>query len=362
MTCIADRLEMTKADFAIPLTVDLTDQHRNDKPVTKSSENPGQPIHHRAISPINHPEPREPENLRLLMEPLPGQTTAFHQMQPHKADEITIDNPEFKRPPGKIKKLTLAIKIFSKSFKTMSCFNNPETDRSARVETIRNRVFTGTAAVLDILTGAIILKGFIRLMGACRNSGESDTILLDIFVAAIAITVMFGAFGIGWLLSQGISRLVTSTVAASVDTREKLAEMTAFTSPKERFLKKYQRTEESLTVLKTKLIDAELSSTLRHSETSEEEREAREQAKLDTKALNPGTAEDKWYDSLQRYYLREWYEFYQYSSEELKDEIGKTEDWLNRAAKQKERLCNEQELQKLNTVVADENPAYRARM
>ncbi|MBO9483069.1 hypothetical protein [Salinisphaera sp. G21_0] len=40
-------------------------------------------------------------------------------MQPFEADEITIDNPEFKRPPGKIKKLALAIKIFSKSFETI---------------------------------------------------------------------------------------------------------------------------------------------------------------------------------------------------------------------------------------------------
>ena len=356
MNCIA------ASEFAIPLTVDLTDPHGNDKPVTESHENPGQPIHHRAISPINHPEPREPENLRLLMEPLPGQTTAFHQMQPLIADEITIDNQEFKRPPGKIKKLALAIKIFSKSFKTMSCFNNPETDRSARVEKIRNRVFTGTAAALDILTGAIILKGFIDLMGSCRQRGESDTILLDFLLLAIAITVMFGTFGIGWLLSQGISRLVTSTVAASVDTREKLAKMTGFTSPEERFLNKYQRTQESLTVLKTKLIDAELSRTLGHCQSSEAERKAREQAKLDTQALNPGTAKDKWYDSLQRYYLREWAEFYQFSSAELKEEIRKTEDWLNRAAKQKERLCNEQELQKLNAVVADENPAHRAPM
>ena len=167
----------------------------------------------------------------------------------------------------------------------MSDFNTPETDRSARVETIRNRVFTGTATVLDILTGAIILKGFIDLMGACRNSGKSDTVLLDFLVWAIAITVIFGAFGISSLLSQGISRLVTATVAASVDTREKLAELTAFTSPKERFLKKYQRTEESLTVLKTKLIDAELSITLRHSETCEQVRKATEQAKLDTKGF-----------------------------------------------------------------------------
>ncbi|MGI2027852.1 hypothetical protein [Endozoicomonas acroporae] len=362
MTYTTHSLETTKSELAIPLTVDLTDQNCDDKPVKpKSPESSGQPIQHRVVFPINHPEPREPENLSLLMEPLPGKTTAFHQMQPHKADEPIIDSPEFKPPPGKINKLALAIKIFSQSFKTMSDFNTPETDRSARVETIRRRVSTVTAKVLDVLTGAIILKVYVDFLSH-RGCGKSDSILLDIAAYIVGTIVILGVFGIGWLVSQGISILVTATVAASVDTREKLTEMTAFTSPNERFLKKYDRMKESLRALRTKLIDAELAIELKDCHASSSTKYwVKEQARLATATLNPGAHEETWFESIQRNHLRECYELYEHRIDELRDVIRKTEDWLTRNAKQKELLTNvPTELQEVNGAVISGNGQVRA--
>ena len=219
----------------------------------------------------------------------------------------------------------MAIKIFSKSFKTISDYNNPETDRSTRVESIRNRVFTGTTAVLSILTGAIILKGFLHYVDSWRESEIEGCEYTIGFIYAFGSLLTYGAFGIGWLLTEGISRLVTSTVAASVDTREKLAEMITFTSPKERFLKKYQRMEESLTALRIKLIDAELAKKLRDSVHRESDIEAKEHARQETAILNPDIDKEKWHDSLQRYFVREWYEFYWEDIKNLKDDIRKTE-------------------------------------
>ncbi|WP_422447582.1 MULTISPECIES: hypothetical protein [unclassified Endozoicomonas] len=331
-----------------------TEQPRDDKAVESNSHTrPDQSLSHRAVSLTEQsPGLKASEKLKLTATSSPKQTAIDQMHSPFKAD-ITINDPEFRQPPGKIKKLALAIKIFSKSFKTMSDFNNPETDRSARVETIRSRVFTVSTKLLDILTGAIILKGFIDYLGSHESLRSSVNFLGLIIIDLIATIVIFGAFGIGWLLSQGISRLLTSTVAASVDTREKLAEMTAFTSPEERFLKKYQRMEESLCVLQTKLIDAKLARTLRNCDRGNAEIKAEERARKEIAKLNPGAKKETWFESKQREHLRDWYEFYAFKIEELEQEISKTKDWLGRAAKQKALLANEQrELEELYDDVA----------
>ncbi|MBO9483067.1 hypothetical protein [Salinisphaera sp. G21_0] len=332
-----------------------TGQPGDEKAVgSKSQTSSDQSLSHRAVSLTEQsPGLKVSEKLKLTTTSSPKQTAIDQMHSPFKADDITINDLEFRPPPSKIKKLSLAIKIFSKSFMRTSHFNNQETDRSARVETIRNRVSTLTAGLLDILTGAIILKGFIEHLGSRESLGASEYFPGLVVTYLIATIVIFGAFGIGWLLSQGITRLVTSTVAASVDTREKLAEMTAFTSPEEKFLKKYQRMEESLCALQTKLIDAKLARTLRNCDRGNAEIKAKERARKETARLNPGADKETWFESIQREHLRDWYEFYAFKIEELEQDIRRTKDWLDRAAKQKALLTNEQrELEELYDDVA----------
>ena len=68
----------------------------------------------------------------------------------------------------------------------------------------------------------------------------------------------------------------------------------------------------------------------------------------------------RWYEAVERYFLREGYGC---TIGRLENAIHKTEDWLNRAARQKERLSNEPiELQEVNSVVAGENPAHWVRV
>ncbi|MBO9483068.1 hypothetical protein [Salinisphaera sp. G21_0] len=84
-----------------------------------------------------------------------------------------------------------------------------------------------------------------------------------------------------------------------------------------------------------------------------------QRTRLESANLEAGIPDKtKWYESAERYFLREGYGC---TVGRLKDAIQKTEDWLNRAAKQKERLSNEPikpiELQEVNSVVPGENPA-----
>ncbi|MBO9494220.1 hypothetical protein J7438_08980 [Thalassotalea sp. G20_0] len=337
-----------------PLTKEVPAQQGDNKTIEPTSHtSQGQSVHHRTVSIAAKPAKlEESESLRLSMEPSPG--LAFNKIEsPFKADDITIDDPEFKCPPVKFNKLALAIKIFCKSFMTISHFNNPETDRSARVQTTRNRVFTVTSILSNILTGTIILVGLKHLLEILETpAGQTAEAFAVGLTVVIIAGLSFGVFGIGWLLSQGISRLVTATVTASVDTREKMTDMTTFTSPQERFLKKYQRMEKSLTTLRTKLIDAKLVKKLDLYKTEESRLKAKEQARQEAAILNPDHKE-KWHDSLQRYCLREWYEWYVDDSKKLEDAIRKTEDWLDRAATQKALLTNEQrELEELYDEVA----------
>ena len=355
------------------LTGEEPEHSENDKSIDSKSH--GQPIYHRAVS--TPPEFEESENLRLLMEPLPGQK-AFQTMQPpFKAEDITVDDPEFKHPPFKLNKLSLAIKIFCKSFWGSFQINNPETDRSARVETIRSRVFAVTFTLLSAISGVIIsiigigsyVVAVIPL--ASLPDGEIALFVFPFLIAFLSVSAFFYAC----IFSAAISCVVTSIVSASVDTREKLTEITTLTSPEERFLKKYQRMEESLFALQTRFYAAELDRIdlkIRDCELSEklmlltEERAKLKAARI--KAGIPDPFQAKWYDAYQ-HCLRNCYE----NNKNLQAAISKTEAWLNRAAKQKALLSNEHMLQELNKKVApkksiaegeekDENPANRVRV
>ncbi|MGI2027855.1 hypothetical protein [Endozoicomonas acroporae] len=276
---------------------------------------------------------------------------------PFKADDITIDDPEFKRPPGKIKKLVLAIKIFSKSFKTIYQVNNPETDRSSLVESIRSKAYTVSSILLNtlnlVLASAVTPALFVGALILCASVPKAAVAVA--LAVPVGLLISIGFFAIGYLLTHSISNFITSAVSASVDTREKLTEITAFTLPKERFLKKYQRMEESLFALRTKLYAAEsarINDYIKFYEedggTEELKLEIEKRKKLDTARIEAGIPDPdqaKWYESLQHYFLKEEYGC---DIEKLKDAIHKTEDWLNRAAKQKAILTNEQrELEEL---------------
>lgn len=354
-------------------TKEVPAQHEGNKTIeAKSPTCTGHPIHHRAASiskesisketvPRECPRLEEPGNLKLLMEPLPGQKTAFHQMQsPFKAGDITVNDPAFQRP-SKVNKFLLAFALFFTSHTTLSeisLFNIPESDRSARVETIRGRVFTVTATLLFILTGTIILEGLKHLVRNARvHIDKLDMDSVPGFAVLLVTAMTLGVFGFGWLVSVGFSHMVASTVSACVDTYEKFTEVTNFTSPEASFLKKYQRMEESLGALRAKLYDAELVRALRSCETKESRLEAKERIRLEAGTLNPDPDKEKWYDAFQRYCLREWYEWYDdelFGYGELKEAIRRTEDWLNRAAKQKE-LLTYLELKELNNKPASEN-------
>ncbi len=360
---------------ANPLTDEkkVTVPQSDDKAVRSESQTSSdKSIFHRTVS--NSEKTSKPgafDTIRLTTSS-PEQTALDKMESPFKADDITIDDPEFRQPPGKIKKLALAIKLFSKSFKTIYQVNNPETDRSSLVETIRSKAYTVSSIVLNtlniVLASAVTPALFVGALILCASVPQAGVAL--VLSVPIGIFIAIGVFAIGYMLSHSISNFITSAVSASVDTREKLTEITAFTLPEERFLKKYQRMEESIFALRTKLYAAESARTNDYIKLYEkdgrteklkleiEKRDELENARIEAGIPDPDQA--KWYESLQRSFLREEYGC---DIEKLKDAIGKTEDWLNRAARQKERLSNEPiELQEVNSVVAGENPAHWVRV
>ena len=326
----------------------------DDKAVeAKSHTRPDQSLSHRAVSLTEQsPGLKASEKLKLTTTSSPKHTAIDQMHSPFKADDITVDDPEFKRPPGKIKKLALAIKIFSKSFKTIYQVNNPETDRSSLVEAIRSKVYTVSSLLFTALnivlapgvTTGLFIGIFILLSTVTGGVGDLVVIALLLLMFGIAI------YGIGCFLVEEISNFFTSAVSAMADTREKLTEITTVTSPEERFLKKYQRMEKSLFTLRAKLYAAEseeINGTIKlckkYHDTEElrlakEKRDKLETYRIKAGIPDPGT---KLFLSLQYYCLRK---DYRCDRDKLKEAIQKTEDWLNRAAKQKERLSNEQEV------------------
>ncbi len=336
----------------------VTAQQGDDNAVRSESQTSSdKSIFHRAVSTSEKTSVLEASETSRLTTSSPEQTALDKMESPFKADDITIDDPEFKRPPGKIKKLALAIKIFSKSFKTIYQVNNPETDRSSLVETIRSKAYTLSSIVLNtlniVLASSVTPALFVGALILCASVPEAGIAL--VLAVPVGIFIAIGVFAIGYMLSNKISNFITSAVSASVDTREKLTEITDLTLPKERFLKKYQRMEESLFALRTKLYAAELARINdyiklyeKDGRTEKLKLEIEKREKLNTARVEagiPDPVEAKWHESLQRSFLRE-----EYGCDivKLKDAIRKTEDWLNRAAKQKELLTDEhRELEEL---------------
>ena len=270
---------------------------------------------------------------------------SINVQSPPESKDITIEDPEF-NPPVKIKKLALAIKIFCKSYKGMSQVNNPETDRSARVESLRKKVFTASFAVIHSLSAVLTVAATIALgIGAMIGVTFLCTLNPQALLLIIPVVFVLSAIGsamlfAGFQLALVIERFITGVVSASVDTREKLAEMTASTRPEAKFLNKYQRMEESLRALqikryaaKSEEIDKMPNSPLKNQLRTELESER-------VKEKIPKLDDEKWYDTRQRYCLKDYYEG---GTESLDDAISKIEDWLRRADKQKNLLTKAQQ-------------------
>lgn len=293
------------------------------------------------------PRSDETKSLQPPMNPPPGQTAHIDDKPPLEKRRITIADEEFDDPPAKMKKLVLAIKIFCKSFKGMTVVNNPETDRSARVETIRSKVFAVVSTVARILEKVLPVVLYI---GAIIGLSITFYLLIELSllwlfsVPVYTILYMLVAvpiFDLCNMLIPRVERSITAAVAAAEDTREKLTEMTA--CPRQvRFLKKYRRMEESHLALQTKRYAAKLDE-INGNPHSCPELKAKLRASLESEMAkagitNPGN--DKWYVAYQRRCLRNRYKG---DVEHLDDAISKTKDWLDRAARQKDLLIDAQQ-------------------
>ena len=307
------------------------------------------------------PEPDTTNSTQHSIKPSSGQTVPVDAQPPLEKRSITIADGEFDDPPAKMKKLALGIKIFCKSFKEMILVNNPETDRSARVESIRSKVFAVVSTVTRILNPVLPC---LLYLGAIFGISLGFTLLiliepvLLIFIPVYVISsclIAIPIFYICNLLFTGAERFITAAVSASVDTCEKLTEMTA--RPRQvRFLQKYQRMEESLLALQTKRYAAELAR-IDGDHHSCPERKAKLRASLEPQRVKEGVASldnDKWYVAYQRKCLRN---RYMGDIKYLDEAISKTEDWLNRAATQKHLLLEAQ--QELNDQCAPGKPVDR---
>lgn len=270
---------------------------------------------------------------------------SVNAQSPSKSNDISIHDPEF-NPPFKMNKLVLAIKIFCKSFKQMSQVNNPETDRSARVESIRSKTLTAIFSVLHPLsylisvpTGTALGSGLILgILFLGTLNGAAIMLMFPGFMAAVAL--MVGVIYAGCRLASAAEGFLTSVVSASADTREKLSEMTGPTSPKEKFLNKYQRMEESLHALQIKRYAAQ-SAEIEDMPDSKMKTEIREMLEDRAREENlPSLDNEKWYDTYQRYCLRDGYEG---NIDDLNDAIKETKDWLRRASRQKILLDKEEQ-------------------
>ncbi|WP_257266845.1 hypothetical protein [Endozoicomonas sp. ONNA2] len=334
-------------------TTEATVPQSKDNIDGSESRTPVKPISHRAVS---HPEETSGLAASDTFKPTTSsqESTALDNMEsPCGADEITINDPEFNQPPGKIKKLALAIKIFSKSFKTIYQVNHPETDRSQMVERIRSKVYTVACLLSNplnylqasALSAAVCIGGFILL--STVSEGALAVVLAAPVITIIGFAIGLGAYFLGSFLFHKASDFITSAVSAIVDTREKSTETTTLTLPKDRFLNKYQRMEESLLSLRTKLFAAECADInyrirffKKYGSKDKLEAETQKLVDLDEARRKAGIPDPctKLLESLQYLCLRDEYGC---NTEKLKEAIHKTEDWLNRAAKQKELLTEE---------------------
>ena len=310
-----------------------------------NTDEPSKPFCYKKVFTV--PELDETNSLQYSIKPSSGQTVPVDAQPPIEKRSITIADEEFDDPPVKMKKLALAIKLFCKSFKEMTLVNNPETDRSARVESIRSKVFAVVSTVTRILNPILPCLLYV---GALFGISLGFALLVEISPFLMILTPLFvfsgclvaiPIFDICNLLFTGSERFITAAVSASADTREKLTEMTA--CPRQvRFLQKYQRMEESLLALQTKRYAAELAR-IDGDHHSCPELKAKLRASLEPELVKAGIASldnDKWYVAYQRKCLRN---RYMGDIKYLDDAISKTKDWLNRAAEQKHLLLKAQQ-------------------
>ena len=255
------------------------------------------------------------------------------------SENITINDPEF-NPPSEIKKLALAIKIFCKSFKETSQVNNPETDRSERVESIRKKTFTVSNTIFEglsyVMTAVICTAITAGVIGGLLFLSTLDPTIVILFpLAPFVIISASAAIMIACCkLATAISSFITSVVSASVDTHEKLAEMTSSNRPEAKFLSKHQRMEASLRALQIRryLAKSAKIDKMADSPLKDELRTKLEADRLDENI--PILGDEKWYAAYQRSCLED----YEGNIKNLDDAISKTRDWLNRAEKQKNQL------------------------
>ena len=269
---------------------------------------------------------------------------SVNAQSPAKSEDISIHDPEF-NPPVKMNKLALAIKIFRKSFKQMGQANNPETDRSASVESIRSKTLTALYTLLhplswliSIPTGTALGVGLmLGIVFLGTLNGAALMLMLPGFFVALAL--MVGVYYAGCRLASAAEGFLTSVVAALADTREKLSEMTGPASAEEKFLNKYRRMEESLYALQMKLFAARSAETEDISDLKMRN-EILEMIENQAIADNlPSLDSEQWYDNYQRYCLRDGYE-----RDDLFPAINETKDWLKRASRQKILLEQQQDL------------------
>ena len=304
------------------------------------------------------PGPDETKGLQPPMNPPPGQTATIDDKSPLEKRSITIADEEFDDPPAKMKKMALAIKTFFKSFKEMIVVNNPETDRSARVETIRSKVFAVVSTVTRILEKVLPVVLYI---GALCGIGVAFFFLIEfslyfVFTAPVitivSMLVAVPIFDLCNMFIPRIERFIPAAVAAAEDTRDKLTEMTA--CPRQvRFLKKYRRMEECHLALQIKRYAVKLDE-INGNPHSCPELKAKLRASLESEMAEAGIANpgnDKWYVAYQRRCLRN---RYRGDIKHLDEAISKTKDWLDRAAEQKNLLIKAQ--QELNDQYAPEKP------
>lgn len=307
------------------------------------------------------PRPDETKSLQPPMNPPPGQTAHIDDKPSLEKRRITIADEEFDDPPAKMKKLALAIKIFCKSFKEMIVVNNPETDRSARVETIRSKVFAVVSTVARILEKVLPVVLYI---GALIGLTVTLYLLIELSLlwvfsipvyTILSMLVAVPIFYLCNMLIPRIERFIPAAVAAAEDTRDKLTEMTA--CPRQvRFLKKYRRMEECLLALQIKRYAVKLDE-INGNPHSCPELKVKLRASLESEMAEAGIANpgnDEWYVAYQRRCLRN---RYRGDIKHLDEAISKTKDWLDRAAEQKDSLIKAQ--QELNDQYAPRKPVDR---
>lgn len=169
-----------------------------------------------------------------------------------KEGDITINDPEFQRPPYRSKTLSLAIKLFTIRFKHLF-FNKqrgPDVDWSDRVDKTNNYFFVLTRAVLfatlAVATTALAIK-FMIVFDQClpiqTAAYRFESALLMSFPLFFLLIMIIRAEA---CIVSYLANILASAVAASIDTYEQLTKKEQPKTPEESFLAKYQRMEHLL--------------------------------------------------------------------------------------------------------------------